>query len=112
MTREEILYAIADKSIDIPKGMDLLKSTDPTRPAGALHCKVSPKGCVSVYGINSRMPVSLYAEQWERLLDGCPKDHFVLTFIRENEGKEYSSTHNVDGKKVPYTSKIGRKAAA
>ena len=29
--------------------------------------KVSPKGAVSLYGLQ-RMPVTLYVEQWERLL--------------------------------------------
>jgi hypothetical protein len=34
-----------------------------------LKCKVSAnKGCLSVYGLNARFPVSLYANQWERLL--------------------------------------------
>jgi hypothetical protein len=31
---------------------------------GSLSCKVSQKGAVSVYGLQ-RMPVTLYAEQWE-----------------------------------------------
>lgn len=31
-----------------------------------LYCKVSQKGAVSVYGLG-RFPVTLYAEQWERL---------------------------------------------
>lgn len=30
--------------------------------------KVGEKGGVSVYGINNRFPVTLYGEQWERLL--------------------------------------------
>lgn len=34
----------------------------------ALYCKVSPKGGVSVYGLQ-RMPVTLYVEQWHRLLE-------------------------------------------
>ncbi|MBI1899502.1 MAG: hypothetical protein HYS13_00130 [Planctomycetia bacterium] len=34
---------------------------------GQLYCKVSTKGAVSVYGLQ-RMPVTLYVEQWERLL--------------------------------------------
>lgn len=34
---------------------------------GVLRCKVSEKGCVSVYGLNKQWPVSLYPEQWERL---------------------------------------------
>jgi hypothetical protein len=33
-----------------------------------LYCKVSPKGGVSVYGLQ-RMPVTLYVEQWHRLLE-------------------------------------------
>jgi len=33
----------------------------------ALRCKVSVKGGLSVYGLQ-RMPVTLYVEQWERLL--------------------------------------------
>ena len=35
---------------------------------GSLYCKVSQKGAISVYGLQ-RMPVTLYVEQWERLLD-------------------------------------------
>ena len=34
---------------------------------GKLYCKVSEKGACSVYGLQ-RMPVTLYEEQWERLL--------------------------------------------
>jgi hypothetical protein len=33
-----------------------------------LTLKVAPKGGVSVYGLQ-RYPVTLYAEQWDRLLD-------------------------------------------
>ena len=33
----------------------------------ALRCKVSGKGGLSVYGLQ-RLPVTLYVEQWERLL--------------------------------------------
>src|SRR5687768_8477149 len=33
----------------------------------ALTCKVSEKGGLSVYGLQARFPVTLYAGQWERL---------------------------------------------
>ena len=33
-----------------------------------LRLKVSPKGALSVYGLQ-RMPVTLYIDQWERLWD-------------------------------------------
>lgn len=43
--------------------------------------KVSQKGAVSVYGMG-RFPVTLYKEQWLRLLD---KKQELLDFISENE---------------------------
>jgi hypothetical protein len=39
-----------------------------TRSAGGLTIKVSEKGGVSVYGLG-RFPVTLYKEQWEKLLN-------------------------------------------
>ncbi len=50
--------------------------------SGGLRFKVSGKGALSVYGLG-RFPVTLYKEQWLRLLaqtDG------IRAFIRENEG--------------------------
>ncbi|MCB0384612.1 MAG: hypothetical protein KDD43_04395 [Bdellovibrionales bacterium] len=43
--------------------------------------KVSQKGAVSVYGMG-RFPVTLYKEQWIRLLD---KKDDLLAFIDEND---------------------------
>ena len=43
--------------------------------------KVSQKGAVSVYGMG-RFPVTLYKEQWLRLLD---KKEELLAFIEEND---------------------------
>jgi hypothetical protein len=37
------------------------------KTSGALTFKVSEKGAVSVYGLG-RFPVTLYQEQWEKLL--------------------------------------------
>jgi hypothetical protein len=45
--------------------------------------KVSEKGGVSVYGLG-RFPVTLYKEQWARLLDMADD---IRAFIRENEPK-------------------------
>jgi hypothetical protein len=45
--------------------------------------KVSEKGAVSVYGLG-RFPVTLYQEQWLKLLD-LAED--IRAFIRENEGR-------------------------
>ena len=45
--------------------------------------KVSQKGAISVYGLQ-RMPVTLYAGQWERIIDMC-KSGDLGTFIHDNE---------------------------
>ena len=34
-----------------------------------LRMKVSEKGALSLYGVHSRFPVTLYREQWDRVLD-------------------------------------------
>ena len=111
MTRDEILTSLKDGDLSVKDAAELLAAMTPVR-TGRLICKVSRKGAVSVYGLQ-QMPVTLYAEQWERLLDGAPDDHFVVKFIRENEGKDFhgSSATTRGGKKEPYTARITRKAA-
>jgi hypothetical protein len=49
--------------------------------ARGVSLKVSDKGGVSVYGLG-RFPVTLYKEQWTRLLDMADD---IRRFIRENE---------------------------
>ncbi len=53
------------------------------RSARAVTLKVSEKGGVSVYGLG-RFPVTLYKEQWEKLL-GMTDD--IKAFITENASK-------------------------
>ena len=48
--------------------------------AGKLSLKVSDKGALSVYGMG-RFPVTLYREQWERLMAHKPQ---IEDFIRVN----------------------------
>ena len=47
-----------------------------------LRLQVSPKGAVSVYGLR-RFPVTLYADEWETLLDMAAK---IQAFIKEHTG--------------------------
>ena len=47
-----------------------------------LTLKVSPKGALSVYGLQ-RFPVTLYREQWERLLEAHAQ---IQAFIAANGG--------------------------
>ncbi len=51
------------------------------RSEKGLSLKVSQKGGVSVYGLG-RFPVTLYKEQWEKLLDMSDD---IRAFIQENE---------------------------
>ncbi len=51
------------------------------RSEKGLCLKVSQKGGVSVYGLG-RFPVTLYKEQWEKLLDMSDD---IRAFIKENE---------------------------
>jgi hypothetical protein len=51
------------------------------RGGKGLSLRVSPKGGVSVYGLG-RFPVTLYKEQWLKLLD-MTED--IRAFIHENE---------------------------
>ncbi len=46
-----------------------------------LSMKVSEKGGLSVYGLG-RFPVTLYKEQWNKLLDMTDD---IRTFIKDNE---------------------------
>jgi len=48
---------------------------------GQLSIRVSEKGAVSVYGMG-RFPVTLYKEQWERLLGAADQ---IKAFITEND---------------------------
>jgi hypothetical protein len=52
------------------------------KPArGQTYLKVSEKGGLSVYGMG-RFPVTLYREQWEKLLSMADE---IRNFIREND---------------------------
>jgi hypothetical protein len=57
-----------------------LKQKPATRPTAL---KVSEKGGLSVYGLG-RFPVTLYKEQWLKLLDMADE---IRTFLKENDAK-------------------------
>jgi hypothetical protein len=60
-----------------------LEKQGTTRRTGSLEFRVSEKGGVSVYGLG-RFPVTLYYEQWTRLLDTADK---LREFLQENKDK-------------------------
>ena len=71
-TKEELMARIAE-----------LEKKAEGRKKGALEFRVGEKGGVSVYGLG-RFPVTLYYEQWVRLLD-MAKD--LREFLEENKHK-------------------------
>ena len=60
---------------------ELEKQVETKKRSGSMEFKVSEKGGVSVYGLG-RFPVTLYYEQWIRLLDAS-KD--LREFLEENK---------------------------
>ncbi|HKO05091.1 MAG TPA: hypothetical protein VJW51_10095 [Candidatus Acidoferrales bacterium] len=69
-TKEELLARIAE-----------LEKQTGGRKRGSLEFKVGEKGGVSVYGLG-RFPVTLYYEQWIRLLDAADG---LRQFLEENK---------------------------
>lgn len=51
------------------------------RKPGELRLKVSEKGGLSIYGLG-RFPVTLYKEQWNRLLDHADE---IRDFLKAND---------------------------
>jgi len=71
-TKEELMARIAE-----------LEKQATTKKSGRMDFKVSEKGGVSVYGLG-RFPVTLYYEQWTRLLDAAEN---LKAFLEENKSK-------------------------
>ncbi|MBA2685068.1 MAG: hypothetical protein H0U66_11320 [Gemmatimonadaceae bacterium] len=71
---------------DLRAELERLKQENAALKSGssrAISMKVSEKGGLSVYGLG-RFPVTLYKEQWTKLLDMASE---IRSFIVENEGK-------------------------
>ena len=61
----------------------LEKQVETKKRSGDLSFKIGEKGGLSVYGLG-RFPVTLYYEQWNRLL-GAAED--IKAFLEENKSK-------------------------
>ena len=82
MKKEDILAQVAEGKLTVDEASKLLADLEPAR-TGTLYCKVSPKGAVSLYGLQ-RMPVTLYVEQWERLLAFADP---LRAFLKEHDAE-------------------------
>ena len=52
-----------------------------SRSRGGVNLKISEKGGLSVYGLG-RFPVTLYKEQWAKLLEAADE---IRAFLKEND---------------------------
>ncbi len=85
MDRQEIIRKIKSGELSDEEADKLLASVE-EKKRGTLYCKVSQKGAISVYGLQ-RMPVTLYVEQWTRLLD------------YGDEIRQFAASHDADLKR-------------
>jgi hypothetical protein len=79
--KEDVLAKVKSGEMTIEEASKLLVDEPPKR--GVLYCKVSQKGAISVYGLQ-RMPVTLYVEQWERLLGFAET---IQGFLKEHDAE-------------------------
>ena len=82
MTKAEILAKLAAGEIPVDEASKLLEKAEQAK-RGSLYCKVSEKGALSVYGLQ-RMPVTLYVEQWERLLNFADE---IRQFMKDHDAE-------------------------
>ena len=83
MTTQEILAKVASGDIQPGEAATLIAAMNNSNgKSNTLTYKVSPKGAMSVYGMG-RFPVTLYAEQWERL-DSDAERKRRAEFIKSN----------------------------
>jgi hypothetical protein len=67
----EVLALVAAGKLVPDEAVKALAIVNPKGNGGSqtIRFKVSEKGALSVYGLNVRFPVTLYADQWERLIE-------------------------------------------
>lgn len=82
MKKEEILAKLVAGEIEQEEAARLLDDAERLK-RGQLYCKVSQKGGLSLYGLQ-RMPVTLYVEQWERLLAFSGE---ISEFMKEHDSE-------------------------
>lgn len=88
----KLLQKLQNGEITMEECQNGLKATGGSTGTPTVTYKVSPKGCISFYGIR-RMPISLYKQELEKVLNAVldttevPYGEVFSAFLEENEGK-------------------------
>lgn len=85
MNNRELEQALAEAQATLAAALaerDALKAKADKPAERGIFCKVSEKGAVSLYGVNAKWPVTLYGDQWARVLD---KGEMIRAFILANK---------------------------
>lgn len=85
ITEEEILEKVQAGELTIAEAKEVLAKlqAEKGKTTGALECRVAQSGGISVYGLG-RFPVTLYVEQWERLLAFADE---IRRFAKEHDSE-------------------------
>jgi len=86
MTEEQILEKVQAGELTIAEAKVVLAKLQAEKgkaAPGALECRVAQSGGISVYGLG-RFPVTLYVEQWERLLAFADE---IRRFAKEHDSE-------------------------
>jgi hypothetical protein len=79
-----VLDLLNKHTLDVGQAAKLMARLDDlAKPKGRVYCKVSGKGGLSLYGLQ-RMPVTLYIEQWQRLLENADD---IRAFMVEHDSE-------------------------
>lgn len=89
-TRDEVTEALRTGDISIDEAAAAFDQVRDLQPTGKFKLTVSEKGCVSIYGLRQRFPISLhYAEvqvlneHWTEVLDFCESNRTEMLRKRD-----------------------------
>ena len=89
-TRDEVTEALRTGEISIEDAAAAFDQVRDLQPTGRFKLAVSEKGCVSIYGLRQRFPVSLHYgevqvlnQHWQEVLDFCEDNATEMLRKRE-----------------------------
>jgi hypothetical protein len=106
-TKEQVLAKVAAGEASVEQAVAWMDTQG--RQKYNLRFKVSEKGGISVYGLQSRFPVTLYPEQWEALYE---QGEQLKAFIAKPETQKLAKANQTTAKAAKAMAKVAERAAA